>query len=189
MRQPISNLHRISQLPPTVQRNMSINRSTRLFGQTPQYERKVIQEWSFPVVHLQPSGSENAILAVAKKLNSSEVVFFLLGARDLHGLLPKKIDCRLHHHKSRAYVGTSPELSIRRLHLLSTNVVVFYGDLDSVHLHSLSNVQEHAPLSARVSVERAVEVRVTGSHRNRAAGRGCHAAACSTSPISYSGSM
>jgi hypothetical protein len=44
-----------------------------------------------------------------------------------------------------------------------------------VHGNSISstNVPEHAPLSARVSVDLGTEVETTGEHENRAADRGC----------------
>jgi hypothetical protein len=41
------------------------------------------------------------------------------------------------------------------------------------------NVKEHAPLSARASVDHGVEVETTGEHVNRAADRGCCVSACS----------
>lgn len=37
----------------------------------------------------------------------------------------------------------------------------------------------HAPLPARAHVDHGEGVVITGNHRNRAAGRGCHVAACS----------
>jgi len=52
---------------------------------------------------------------------------------------------------------------------------------------SLENVKEHAPLSARASVDHGVEVETTGEHENRAADRaadrGCRVSACSTSSV------
>lgn len=46
-------------------------------------------------------------------------------------------------------------------------------------LHFLQNVKEHAPLSARASVEHGDEVESTGEHGNRAADRGCCVSTCS----------
>jgi len=43
----------------------------------------------------------------------------------------------------------------------------------------LPNVKEHAPLSARASVDHGVEVESTGEHENRAADRGCCVSTCS----------
>ena len=48
-------------------------------------------------------------------------------------------------------------------------------------LHSLPNVQEHATPLAGASVERGVEVHVTGEVENRAASGGCCASPCSPS--------
>lgn len=44
-----------------------------------------------------------------------------------------------------------------------------------------SNVKAHAPLPAEAHVDHGVRVVITGNHRNRAAGRGCHGATCSAS--------
>ena len=41
------------------------------------------------------------------------------------------------------------------------------------------NVKEHAPLSARASINRGVGVEKTGEHVNRAADRGCSDSTCS----------
>ena len=41
------------------------------------------------------------------------------------------------------------------------------------------NVKEHAPLSARASVDHGVNVETTGEHVNRAADRGCCVSSCS----------
>jgi hypothetical protein len=46
---------------------------------------------------------------------------------------------------------------------------------------SLSNVKEHAPLSARASVDHGVEGETTGDHVNRAADRGCCVSPCCAS--------
>jgi hypothetical protein len=42
----------------------------------------------------------------------------------------------------------------------------------------LPNVEAHAPLPAGARVDHGVGVKATENHRNRAAGRGCHAASC-----------
>ena len=47
----------------------------------------------------------------------------------------------------------------------------------------LPNVKEHAPLSARASVDHGVEVNTTGEHVNRAADRGCCVSSCSESSL------
>jgi len=44
---------------------------------------------------------------------------------------------------------------------------------------SLDNVKEHAPLSARASVDHGVKVETTQEHLNRAADRGCCVSTCS----------
>jgi len=43
----------------------------------------------------------------------------------------------------------------------------------------LANVKEHAPLSARASVDHGVDVETTDEHVNRAADRGCSVSSCS----------
>ena len=48
---------------------------------------------------------------------------------------------------------------------------------------SLENDKEHAPLSARASVDHGVEVETKGEHENRAADRGCCVSSCSASSI------
>jgi hypothetical protein len=45
------------------------------------------------------------------------------------------------------------------------------------------NVKEHAPLSARASVDHGVEVETTDEHENRAADRGCCVSSCSDSSL------
>jgi len=45
----------------------------------------------------------------------------------------------------------------------------------------LSNVKEHATLSAGANVDRGVEVEIMVDHVNRAADRGCCVSTCSTS--------
>lgn len=57
-----------------------------------------------------------------KKLNPCEIVFVLLGAHNLHGLLPEKICHRFHHYEGRANVGPSPELSVSGLQMLPTKL-------------------------------------------------------------------
>jgi hypothetical protein len=51
----------------------------------------------------------------------------------------------------------------------------------------LPNVKEHAPLSARASVDHGVEVENTHEHENRAADRGCCVSTCSASCSSLGG--
>jgi hypothetical protein len=46
-----------------------------------------------------------------------------------------------------------------------------------------ANVKEHAPLSARASVDHGVKVGVTEEHENRPADRGCCVSTCSASSI------
>ena len=53
-------------------------------------------------------------------------------------------------------------------------------------IESLANVQAMATLSAGAHVDHGVRVIVTGNHRNRAAGSGCHDAACSAPVTSLS---
>ena len=53
---------------------------------------------------------------------------------------------------------------------------IFFG-----FLSSLSNVKEHATLSAGARVDHGVGVETTDEHENRAADRGCCASACSPS--------
>jgi hypothetical protein len=48
-------------------------------------------------------------------------------------------------------------------------------------MNFLPNVKEHAPLSARASVDHGVEVKTTDKHVNRAADRGCCVSTCSAS--------
>ncbi len=48
-------------------------------------------------------------------------------------------------------------------------------------IESFVNVNEHATLAAGARVDHGVGVEVMGNHRNRAAGSGCHDAACSAS--------
>jgi hypothetical protein len=53
----------------------------------------------------------------------------------------------------------------------------------------LSNVKEHAPLSARPCVDHGLEVRTTEDHENRAADRGCCVSTCSASDYHLASSI
>ena len=53
------------------------------------------------------------------------------------------------------------------------------GKVTSQSCLMLSNVKEHATLSAGASVDHGVEVGITGEHVNRAADRGCCVSSCS----------
>ena len=66
----------------------------------------------------------------------------------------------------------------------SAFVLIHHTDMDSYHADVVAeilqaNVRAHAPLPAGAHVDHGVRVVITGDHRNRAAGSGCHVAACS----------